>query len=188
MPIYVPRLLSDAVLATLSRLRVIPPSNASSQDQPENARNGKHSMFVRLRFPLNFVTAPLIADLFLLAILAIGRQEVHDGTIGAENISPLDIMLFFLSLAYIAISIDASGLIRWLAFKVLQWGGNVGHRLFFYLYAFFFCLASFIGNDPIILSGTAFLAYSKSTLLSGIMPQFQPFSCFLEYRVEKPLR
>ena len=28
-----------------------------------------------------------------------------------------------------------------------------------YLYAFFFSLTSFIGNDPVILSGTAFLAY-----------------------------
>jgi hypothetical protein len=35
---------------------------------------------------MNFVTAPLIADLFLLAILAIGRQEVHDGTLGADSI------------------------------------------------------------------------------------------------------
>jgi Na+/H+ antiporter NhaD/arsenite permease-like protein len=114
---------------------------------------------VRFSFPMNFVTAPLVADLFLLAILAIGRKEVHDGTIGANNIAPYDIMLFFLSLAYIAISVDASGLIRWLAFKVLQKGGKVGHRLFFYLYAFFFLLTAFIGNDPIILSGTAFLSY-----------------------------
>ena len=108
---------------------------------------------------MNFVTAPLAADLFLLATLSIGRQEVHDGTIGANNIVPYDIMIFFLSLAYIAISVDASGLIRWLAYKVLQRAGDVGHRLFFYLYAFFFGLGSFIGNDPIILSGTAFLAY-----------------------------
>ncbi|EAT81256.2 hypothetical protein SNOG_11548 [Parastagonospora nodorum SN15] len=108
---------------------------------------------------MDFITAPLIADLFLLAISAIGRQEVHDGTIGARGIEPYDIMLFFLSLAYIAISVDASGLIRWLAFKVLQKGGKVGHRLYFYLYAFFFSLTAFIGNDPIILSGTAFLSY-----------------------------
>ena len=105
------------------------------------------------------ITAPLIADLFLLAILAIGRQEVHDGTIGADNINPIDIMVFFLTLAYIAISIDASGLIRWLAFKVLQMGGDNGHRLFIYLYSFFFLLTCFVGNDPIVLSGTAFLAY-----------------------------
>ena len=120
---------------------------------------------------MNFVTAPLIADLFLLAILAIGRHEVHDGTIGANNISPIDIMAFFLTLAYIAISIDASGLIRYLAFKVLQKGGEVGHRLFFYLYAFFFGLGSFIGNDPIILSGTAFLAYMTRVSSNIVHPR-----------------
>lgn len=108
---------------------------------------------------MNFVTSPLIADIFLLAITAIGKDEVKGGTIGANNIVPYDIMLFFLSLAYIAISVDASGLIRWLAFKVLQKGGKVGHRLYFYLYVFFFALTAFIGNDPIILSGTAFLSY-----------------------------
>lgn len=108
---------------------------------------------------MNFVTAPLIADLFLLAILAIGRKEVHDGTVGTNNIVPIDIMVFFLTLAYIAISIDASGLIRWLAFKVLQKAGKNGRRLYLYLYAFFFGLTAFIGNDPVILSGTAFLAY-----------------------------
>lgn len=108
---------------------------------------------------MNFVTSPLIADLFLLAITAIGRDEVYGGTIGANSIVPYDIMLFFLSLAYIAISVDASGLIRWLAFKVLQKGGKVGHRLYFFLYVFFFALTALIGNDPIILSGTAFLSY-----------------------------
>lgn len=117
---------------------------------------------------MDFVTAPLIADLFLLAISAIGRQEVHDGTVGANGISPIDIMVFFLTLAYIAISIDASGLIRWLAFKVLEKGGRYGHRLFLYLYIFFYALTSFIGNDPVILSGTAFLAY-MTRVSSNIM-------------------
>jgi Na+/H+ antiporter NhaD/arsenite permease-like protein len=143
--IPVPQMLSDAVLNTLSYCRVISPR-----------QNGKAKPF---KFPLNFVTAPLIADLFLLAILAIGSQEVHDGIIGANNILPYNIMIFFLTLAYIAISIDASGLIRWLAFHVLQKGRKDGRLLFFYLYSFFFALGSFIGNDPIILSGTAFLAY-----------------------------
>ncbi|KAK5105749.1 hypothetical protein LTR62_002185 [Meristemomyces frigidus] len=68
-------------------------------------------------------------------------------------------MVFFITLAYIAISIDSTGLIRWLAYKVLQSGGKNGKRLYLYLYTFFFALASFIGNDPVILSGTPFLAY-----------------------------
>ncbi|KAJ6005740.1 hypothetical protein N7451_003684 [Penicillium sp. IBT 35674x] len=151
VPFYLPRWLVNIVADGLAAIRIIP------QRKPHTRYD--RSIFVKFNFPLNFITAPLIADLFLLAILAIGRQEVHDGTLGADNISPIDIMAFFLTLAYIAISIDASGLIRYLAFKVLQKGGNLGHRLFFYLYAFFFGLGSFIGNDPIILSGTAFLAY-----------------------------
>ncbi|KAI2481096.1 ArsB Na+-H+ antiporter NhaD [Pyrenophora tritici-repentis] len=154
IPIYAPRILWTLFLNTCSALRIIPPAQ-----HPTRVRNGKLGAFVRFDFPMNFITAPLIADLFLLAILAIGKKEVSGGTLGDQGIVPYDIMLFFLSLAYIAISVDASGLIRWLAFKVLQKGGKVGHRLFFYLYAFFFLLTMCIGNDPIILSGTAFLSY-----------------------------
>ncbi|KAM0651755.1 hypothetical protein D7B24_004795 [Verticillium nonalfalfae] len=127
---------------------------------------------------MNFVTAPIIADLFLLAIGAIGGKEIRQGILGANNISPLDIMLFFITLAYIAISIDASGLIRFLAFKVLQWGGNNGRRLYLYLYVFFFGLTTFIGNDPVILSGTAFLAYMTRVSKDLSSPRAWIFSQF----------
>ena len=172
IPIYVPLPLVNWVRRSAVKLRIIPAApvvavidgnggagGSGGGNVPDSSYRKVVGKFAVFSFPVNFITAPLIADLFLLAISAIGRKEVHDGTIGAEGIKPLDIMIFFITLAYIAISIDASGLIRYLAFKVLQWGGEVGHRLFFYLYAFFFLLASFVGNDPIILSGTAFLAY-----------------------------
>ncbi|OTB15371.1 hypothetical protein K445DRAFT_318203 [Daldinia sp. EC12] len=184
IPLYIPRVVANAILDVLAALRVISPRRKDSQHESGlgHDRNGwqqivaKH--FVRIRFPMNFVTAPLIADLFLLAIVAIGREEVYGGTIGANHISPIDIMAFFITLAYIAISIDASGLIRYLAFKVLQKGGRFGHRLFFYLYAFFFSLGSFIGNDPIILSGTAFLAYMTRVSSNIIHPRAWIFSQF----------
>ncbi|KAJ5279263.1 hypothetical protein N7478_004635 [Penicillium angulare] len=163
--VFVITRLVNAILDGLACLRIAP-------RRQSNAQFGKKpSRFMKLHIPLNFVTAPLIADLFLLAILAIGKKEVHDGTLGAENISPIDIMVFFLTLAYIAISIDASGLIRYLAFKVLQKSGDLGHRLFFYLYAFFFGLGTFIGNDPIILSGTAFLAYMTRVSSNIVHPR-----------------
>ncbi|CAH0047117.1 unnamed protein product [Clonostachys solani] len=162
IPIYVPTSLCNAFLNALSNLRVISPRDGSKDNKKS---------FVKLRFPMNMVTAPLIADLFLLAIRAIGRREIHDGTIGTDNIDPLDIMVFFITLAYIAISIDASGLIRYLAFRVLKWGGKAGPRLFCYLYTFFFILGSFIGNDPIILSGTAFLAYMTRVSRNIVHPR-----------------
>jgi Na+/H+ antiporter NhaD/arsenite permease-like protein len=153
IPVYIPRFFSDAVLHLLSYLRI------TRKRQKQSPPHGKQDFFIKTHFRLNFVTAPLIADLFLLAILAIGGQEVKAGTLGAEHIEPIDIMAFFITLAYIAISIDASGLVRYLAFKVVQKGGKYGRGLFLYLYMFFFGLGTFIGNDPIILSGTAFLAY-----------------------------
>ncbi|KAJ5342070.1 hypothetical protein N7541_011194 [Penicillium brevicompactum] len=166
IPVYLPRWIVNGFLDLSSSMRLTPRRSRAPAESHD-----KQSFFVKLNFPLNFVTAPIIADLFLLAILAIGRQEVHDGTIGANNIAPYDIMIFFLTLAYIAISVDASGLIRYLAFKVLERGGKVGHRLFFYLYAFFFGLGTFIGNDPIILSGTAFLAYMTRVSSNIVHPR-----------------
>ena len=168
IPIYIPTQIWAAISQALEALRIVSTRHDHEQHQGQHSAistderddsNGKRKPFVRFRFPMNFVTAPLIADLFLLAISAIGRKEVHDGTVGAFNISPIDIMVFFLTLAYIAMSIDASGLIRWLAYKVLQKGGKNGPLLYLYLYLFFFLLATYSGNDPVILSGTTFLAY-----------------------------
>ncbi|KAK6853852.1 arsenite efflux transporter ArsB-like protein [Apiospora arundinis] len=141
-------------LGALSKLRIIPP-----RDHAGRSKDDGRGHWVKLRLSISTITAPVYACLFLLAILAIGRTEVYDGTIGSDNIEPYDVMIFFITLAYIAISIDASGLLRFLAFKVLQKGGAKGHRLFLYLYCFFFTLGTAIGNDPIVLSGTAFLAY-----------------------------
>ncbi|KAF1993015.1 hypothetical protein P154DRAFT_591631 [Amniculicola lignicola CBS 123094] len=152
VPFFVPRVIPLAITKTLVALHIISPSNSIK-------RGHGNGVLVRYNFPMNFVTAPLIANLFLLAAQAIGRTEVHDGIIGANNIAPYDIMLFFLSLAYIALSIDASGLIRYLAYRVLKSGGNAGYRLYLSLYCFFFALTAAIGNDPVILSGTPFLAY-----------------------------
>ncbi|KAI2633415.1 hypothetical protein GGS21DRAFT_134262 [Xylaria nigripes] len=177
IPVPVPLVLYSAGVKCLVRLRVIPARQRYDQRKPNEIldEDGEGSRparpYVWFSFPINFVTGPLIADLFLLAIGAIGRKEVKGGIAGSDNIVPYDILLFFFSLAYIAISIDASGLIRYLAFKVLQLGGRVGHRLFFFLYAFFFGLGSFIGNDPIILSGTTFLAYMTRVSSNIILPR-----------------
>lgn len=154
-PIYVPKVLRDLFVGILSSLRIISP-------RPDSIERRSYFLGLplsRFNFPFNFITAPLISNAFLLAILAIGREEVAAGTIGADNIVPIDIMVFFVTLAYMAISLDATGLIRWLAYKVLAWGGKTGRRLFFFLYVFWFILTGCVGNDPTILSGTPFLAY-----------------------------
>ncbi|KAK8026379.1 Arsenical pump membrane protein- ArsB [Apiospora marii] len=160
IPLPIPRILWTAALSILVKLRIIPPRPQDDGAHPTLDHYGRDNtgIFRLVRFPINMITAPLIADLFLLATLAIGRDEVYNGIVGANSIDPIDVMVFFITLAYIALSLDASGLIRYLACRVLK-AGKSGRRLYFYLYSFFFALTTCIGNDPIILSGTPFLAY-----------------------------
>lgn len=108
---------------------------------------------------MNPTTGPLIGVLFLLAITAIGRKEVKEGTIGANNINPMDIMAFALTIGYVSSAIDASGLIRYLTFKILQRYGGAGHRLFIILYVAFFAMGCLFGNDPVIQMGMLLLTY-----------------------------
>ncbi|KAH9949284.1 hypothetical protein B0H21DRAFT_786976 [Amylocystis lapponica] len=115
---------------------------------------------------LDFITVPLFSVILLLITGAINGAVVRDGIVGANGVKPLDIMALFLSLAYLSISLDATGLLRFLAFWVVRKGGSSGRRLFAYLYVFFLAYGVIVGNDPVILSGTAFLAYL--TRISGI--------------------
>lgn len=74
IPIYLPRVVHNGILSVLRSLRIIPKRDRLARSTESQVTN---SRFVRLRFHMGMITAPLIADLFLLAILAIGRQEVH---------------------------------------------------------------------------------------------------------------
>jgi len=50
------------------------------------------------------------------------------------------------SQAYIAISLDSTGALRFLAFWVAKKGGTSGWKLHFYLFLFFLVLGGVVGN------------------------------------------
>jgi Na+/H+ antiporter NhaD/arsenite permease-like protein len=104
--------------------------------------------------------APLAAVLFLLSISAIDSQQLREGTLGANNLIPIDIVMFALTLSYVSSSIDAAGFIKWTTLKVMRSASaNVGHRLFFYIYIAIFLIGLLFGNDPVIQMGMLFLTY-----------------------------
>ncbi|KAH9072769.1 hypothetical protein EDB83DRAFT_2358973 [Lactarius deliciosus] len=113
---------------------------------------------------VNYLSVPTIAVLLLLATKAIDATVLRHGILGADGIQPINIMALFISLAYLSISLDATGLLRFLAFWVAKKGGASGPKLHFYLYLFFLTCAAVVGNDPVILSGTTFLAYLTRVL------------------------
>ncbi|KAI0077187.1 hypothetical protein K474DRAFT_1596497 [Panus rudis PR-1116 ss-1] len=152
--IPIPRIISSRGWNILTVLRIAPP----------NADRLKR----RYHVPVNFVTMPLVSVLILLAAGAIDGTTVRRGIVGADGVKPLDIMALFISLAYISVSLDLTGLLRFSAFWVARKGGHAGRKLFLYLYVFFLVCAVIFGNDPVILCGTPFLAYL--TRVSGITP------------------
>ena len=61
-----------------------------------------------------------------------------------------------------AITLDISGILEAAAYWVSNQGGNNGRKLYFYFYVLLTLVSMVIGNDPVILSGTAFLVYYTS--------------------------
>ncbi|KAJ7704296.1 hypothetical protein B0H17DRAFT_1039190 [Mycena rosella] len=111
------------------------------------------------RIPLNLNTAPILAIAILWASQCLGPTQIRDGIVGTEGVKPYNILILFCSLAYMAITLDISGVLQAAAFWVSNKGGTNGRRLYFYFYVMLTLLSVLLGNDPVILSGTVFLVY-----------------------------
>lgn len=122
----------------------------------------------RVYIPITHTSAPVIGVLILLATTSIGGEELRRGIVGADGVRPYDVLALFICLAYIAISLDATGLLRYLACLVCQRASFDGRVFYSVLYLFLWLAGVVLGNDPVILSGTAFLVYITRT--AGISP------------------
>jgi Na+/H+ antiporter NhaD/arsenite permease-like protein len=131
----------------------------------------------RLYLSLSLLTAPFIGVILLLATTTINGSTIRLGIVGDETIKPYDVLVLFIALAYIAIALDGTGALEAVAFYVSKRGGSSGRLLFTYLYGFFLLTACIVGNDPLILSGTPFLAYLTSH--TGLEPSAWVFSEFM---------
>jgi Na+/H+ antiporter NhaD/arsenite permease-like protein len=113
----------------------------------------------KTNFKLTLATAPPLCVLVLLASTCIPISVVWDGIRGTDGVKPYNILILFFGLAYMSISLDMSGILQASAFWVANKGGRSGFRLYTYFYLMSLFLSVVLGNDPVILSGTAFLTY-----------------------------
>lgn len=112
-----------------------------------------------LRVPISLGTAPVIGVFLALATTTVDGTTIRLGVEGDGDVKPYDVLVLFISLAYISIALDGTGVIEAVAFWISKRGGSSGMRLFTYLYAFLLGAGCVVGNDPLILSCTPFLAY-----------------------------
>ena len=80
-------------------------------------------------------------------------------TSGTDGVKPYNILILFFSLAYMAITLDITGVLQSAAFWVSNKGGSNGRKLFLYFYLLLSVISVILGNDPVILTGTVFLVY-----------------------------
>ena len=105
VPVYLPKVFSDVVFNALGTLRVMSPRKGCSRHDSSHDEDIKVKSFLRFNLPINIVTAPLIAVLFLSALSTVGQGKVHDDIPGANGFIPLDVVAVFLALGYIANSV-----------------------------------------------------------------------------------
>jgi len=130
----------------------------------------------QIRIPINLTTAPIVAIAALWAAQCIDPGVIVRGIVGTEGIKPYNILILFFSLAYMTITLDITGLLQAAAFWVSNKGGSNGYKLYFYFYVMLTLISTVLGNDPVILSGTAFLVYYTKVVevdpLSWLIAEF----------------
>lgn len=130
----------------------------------------------RIRIPINLTTAPILAIAILWAAQCLNPAVIRSGIVGTEGVKPYNILILFFSLAYMAITLDITGILQAAAFWVSNKGGSSGWRLYAYFYVMLTVLSILLGNDPVILSGTAFLVYytkvAELNPISWLMAEF----------------
>ncbi|KAJ7049155.1 hypothetical protein C8F01DRAFT_1185365 [Mycena amicta] len=159
--------IATLVIFVLSIAAVIHPLTIATPSLPYIGRK---------RLELNLTTAPILAIAVLWAAQCLGPAQIRDGIVGTDGMKPYNILILFFSLAYMAITLDITGVLQAAAFWVSNKGGSNGWKLYFYFYLLLTVLSIFLGNDPVILSGTAFLCYytkvSELNPISWLMSEF----------------
>jgi Na+/H+ antiporter NhaD/arsenite permease-like protein len=128
--------------------------------------------------PLNLLTVPPMAVLILLATITVPFQIFINGIVGDKLLKPFNIMILFISLAYLALSLNRTGLVKFLAFKIAKSSKqNSTWILLTKFYVFSLILSVIMGNDPIILAATGLLVhFTTKARLDPIPFLFTEFS------------
>lgn len=139
---------------------------------------GSPSVWTHL--PLGVVTAPLAGAVILSVAQVLRGDAWRSAVVGwGTGIAPWDVLALFFALAYMAVSVEASGLFRAAAVWVVRMAGpdagggarsprtRSSSTLFVGLYIFWWVLGAIAGNDAVIISGSSFVVHlTRSSAMS----------------------
>lgn len=123
------------------------------------------------KFPLDMGSIPIIILILLFCFTTLNLEIFLKGLIGDEFIQPYSIIVLFMSLSYVCISLDVTGIFEFLANWIIQKSNNRGHRIYLGLCIFSSVLTVFTSNDIVILTLTPITVYmAKSSKNMDVFP------------------
>jgi Na+/H+ antiporter NhaD/arsenite permease-like protein len=126
---------------------------------------------------LSYSLVPVLGGLLLLAFRCLTVAQLWDGIRGSDHIKPYGIVILFMSLAYQAASLDATGGLAWLALHITNWSRGRGRRLFVFYFLLSALLTVLTNNDVSIMTLTPIIHhFAKATGADPLPFQVAMFS------------
>eukprot|EP00698_Gefionella_okellyi_P007634 TRINITY_DN1866_c0_g1_i1.p1 TRINITY_DN1866_c0_g1~~TRINITY_DN1866_c0_g1_i1.p1 ORF type:complete len:538 (+),score=103.56 TRINITY_DN1866_c0_g1_i1:122-1735(+) len=119
---------------------------------------------------LDLGLAPPIGVLLLLICTAVTGEDIRYGIMGDDQIQPYTIVILFMSLAYVCISLDVTGLLTYIAYRATLAAGNSGRKLFLYIFMLSSIFTIATSNDIVILTITPMICHFSKSLRIDPVP------------------
>ncbi|CEP03732.1 Citrate transporter-like domain-containing protein [Plasmodiophora brassicae] len=108
---------------------------------------------------LNMATAPVISVALLLATGAVTLDNVVHAIVGDAMLAPYTVIILFLSLAYVCMSLNETGVLHTISRAVIDSAGTSYMRLFASVFVLCSLLTVFTSNDIVILTVTPIICH-----------------------------
>ena len=128
----------------------------------------KPTLFKR-ELSLDYGTVPFILVLFSFIVGLLTWDNIKNGFIGSPPLQPYTIVIFFFSFAYLCVSLDQTGLFKYIALVLINKSNGDGKRLFNIIFFLSSALTIVTSNDIVILTLTPIvLNIIKETKIKGL--------------------
>eukprot|EP00474_Spongospora_subterranea_P010774 CRZ11232.1 hypothetical protein [Spongospora subterranea] len=108
---------------------------------------------------LSMSTAPIISVALLLATQVISFQDSFRAIVGIDSLRPYTIIILFQSLAYLCLSLNQTGVLKWLSISMMANAGSSYKKIFVYIFILATFLTVFTSNDIVILTLTPIVCH-----------------------------
>ncbi|KAG2388139.1 hypothetical protein C9374_000989 [Naegleria lovaniensis] len=136
-------------------------SNENNNSTPSSSSLLFNHLVQFYHIDLDMSWASVIAIVVLLASGTLDWNNMKIGLLGAEgqHLQPYSILLLFMSLSYVCVSLDVTGLFSYIANWIIKKSNYNGHKLFIWFSLFASVLTIFTSNDIVILTLTPICCY-----------------------------